>query len=760
MDAALKRMTIASCLVLLVLLLGSCAKDPEKAKAKYLASGQSYMKKGRYGDAAVEFRNALRLDPRFVDAYYQLAQADLAQHEWRAAYGSLEKAIELDPSRLDARLDRGRLYLAARDFTDAEVEASTILKREPNNVAAHQLRGAALIGQQKPDEALVEFSKLTELRPNDASAYVNLALVEISLRHFAEAERYLKEAVVVDPKSLQAWTDLANFYRLQARQPEAEQVLQEAIAKNPDGASLYLDWASAVASQGRKEDAEAVLARLRKQIPNSADVAQAIGDFYFQMKETDRALVEYRRGLLLTPKNLELKKRMQDLYLTTRQTQLAADLDQEVLKDSPKDTIVLVNHGRLLMAQGNPQSAVVFLQKVVADAADSAQAHYYLAMAHWQNGDTGQARTALMEALKVSPDMQLALESLVRLSLDQGNAVEARTYAGELRQQFPFDPEYRLLVAEVLTRQGQLGPAEQEILIAKQLAPNDSNVRLSLAQVYSAEKKWSEAQKVFETSVQLDPHNTTALAQFAEFLVARGQDARALALVRQYIATNPNDANGHQILGALYFGAKNYSDAQTELERSIQLDPNNMQAYLRLGKLFEATGRTDTAIAQYQKALDLHPKQALLATLVGNLYLKKGELGAARRYYDQALGADPNFPVANANMAWVDAQEGKNLDVALGMAQKAKSLMPEVPSITDTLGWVMYKRGNYDGAIPLLRECVQKSPDSANFRFHLGMTLLAAGQKARGREQLEAALRMNLDAPDAHEARQALELAN
>jgi len=515
-----------------------------------------------------------------------------------------------------------------------------------------------------------------------------------------------------------------------------------------------------VASQGRKEDADVVLEKLRRQVPNSADVAQGIGDFYFQMKETDRALVEYRRGLMLTPKNLELQKRMQDLYLTTRQTQLAADLDREVMKDAPKDTVVLVNHGRLLMAQGNPQSAVVFLQKVVADAAESAQAHYYLAMAHWQNGDTGQARTALMEALKISPDMPLALESLVRLSLDQGNAGEAQNYARELRRQFPFEPEYRLLLAETLTRQGQLAPAEQEILTAKQLAPNDPEVRLSLAQVYSAQKKWTEAQKEFEASVQLDPRNTTVLGQFAEFLVARGQDAAALALVRQYVAANPSDANGHQILGALYFGAKNYGDSQTELERSIQLDPNNMQTYLRLGKLFEAIDRNDMAIAQYQKALDLHPKQALLATLVGNLYLKKGELGTARKYYDQALAADPNFPVANANMAWVDAQEGKNLDIALGMAQKAKSLMPEVPSITDTLGWVMYKRGNYDSAIPLLRECVQKSPDSANFHFHLGMTLLAAGQRAKGKEQLEAALRMNLGAPDAQEARQALELAN
>src|ERR1700735_2899196 len=90
-----------------LVLLSSCGRDPQKAKAKYLASGQSYMKDGKYGDAVIEFRNALRLDPRFVDAYYQLAQADLAQNDWNAAYTSLEKAIDLDPRRLDARLALG-----------------------------------------------------------------------------------------------------------------------------------------------------------------------------------------------------------------------------------------------------------------------------------------------------------------------------------------------------------------------------------------------------------------------------------------------------------------------------------------------------------------------------------------------------------------------------------------------------------------------------------------------------------------------------
>ena len=122
------RTAIGLCTV--ALLLSSCKSDPQKAKAKYFASGQKYMTQKKYGDAAVEFRNAIRIDPRFADAYYQLSQAALAQHDWQAAYVSLGKAIDLNPALLDARLERGELYMAARQFDKAEEDANTVLQTD------------------------------------------------------------------------------------------------------------------------------------------------------------------------------------------------------------------------------------------------------------------------------------------------------------------------------------------------------------------------------------------------------------------------------------------------------------------------------------------------------------------------------------------------------------------------------------------------------------------------------------------------------
>ena len=307
-------------------------------------------------------------------------------------------------------------------------------------------------------------------------------------------------------------------------------------------------------------------------------------------------------------------------------------------------------------------------------------------------------------------------------------------------------------------RETQYRQAEEQFMAAKRLAPNQAAVHLDLGQLYAVQKKWAEAEKELESAVQLDPANTIVLGQYADFQVARQQSPKAVARVQQFVDASPNNPQGHLMMGALQFQAKNYSAAQVEFEHANQINPKDVQPYLRLGQLYQVQKQTDAAIAQYQKALDVQPRSAPLCAMIGNLYLEKDDLKAARQYFQKALDIDPNFTVAIANMAWVDAQEGKDLDVALGMAQKAKSQAPELPSITDTLAWVMYKKGNYSGAIPLLQECVQKSPNSAEYRYHLGIVLVAAGQKDKGKSQLQAALQMKqLKDADAQQARQSLQ---
>jgi tetratricopeptide (TPR) repeat protein len=739
-------------------LLSSCKSDPQKAKAKYFASGQKYMTQKKYGDAALEFRNAIRIDPRFADAYYQLSQTALAQHDWRGAYASLGKAIDLDPALLDARLERAQLYIAARQFDKAVEDANAVLEKDPKNGGAYYVIGTSLLRQQKPEQSLAAFSKVAELLPNDANSYLNLAAVEISLRRLADAEEHLKTAVAKDPKSLRARLDLANFYRMENKLPEAQEALQAGIQSNPDAPQLYIDWANMLYDTGKPAEADAVLDRLRKQMPKSADAAIMIGDYFLLKNDKDKALAEYRRGLAASSGNIEIEKRMQELYLTTNQLEEAAKLDSQLGHQAPKDPLINVLHGRLLLAQGKKQDAIIALQNAVKNSPSSAPAHYHLALAYWQNGNLGQANSELLEALKASPGMPMVLRSLVQLNLLQNHISEAQVYAQELVQRNPADASARLLLSSIYLREGQLHSVEEQLLAANRLAPNQANVHVQLGMLNAQEKKWKPAEQEFETAIRLAPSDLTVVSAYADYLVSRQQTQQARALLEKYVESNPNNSPSRVMLGTLELQSKNDSAAQSQYEQAIQIDPKNILAYLRLGGMYQARNQSDAALVQYQKALDLQPNSAALIALVGNVYLQRNDPESARKYYARALQADPDFPVANANMAWVDAVEGKNLDAALAMAQKAKSQVPELPAITDVLAWVMYQRGNYTGAIPLLEDAVKKAPDSSQYHYHLGMALMAAGQKDRGRAQLQTALQMNtpLRPAEKEQAEQAL----
>jgi len=230
--------------------------------------------------------------------------------------------------------------------------------------------------------------------------------------------------------------------------------------------------------------------------------------------------------------------------------------------------------------------------------------------------------------------------------------------------------------------------------------------------------------------------------------------------VTQYLATSPDDAEAHIILGTLHAGAKQRDLAKAAFQRAVQLNPKIAQGYLQLGQAYQDLGETDSAIAQFAKALPLEPRSAVLHAMLGNLYLSKNNIDMARKRYEQALAIDPNFAAAVNNLAWLYAQHGGNLDVALSLAQKGKELFPDSPSTTDTLAWIQCKKGLYAAAIPLMQECVQKVPSSPTYHYHLGMALLAIGEKQIAKQHLQTALRLKLNQEDSRQVGEALAKLN
>src|SRR5450631_445760 len=91
--------SIRSVAVILAVLVGlvSCSRDANVVKKRYLESGNKYFEKGRFKEASIQYRNALKRDPKYGAAHYKLALVSLKVGDVAAAVGSLRRAIELVP---------------------------------------------------------------------------------------------------------------------------------------------------------------------------------------------------------------------------------------------------------------------------------------------------------------------------------------------------------------------------------------------------------------------------------------------------------------------------------------------------------------------------------------------------------------------------------------------------------------------------------------------------------------------------------------
>jgi Tfp pilus assembly protein PilF len=71
------------------------------------------------------------------------------------------------------------------------------------------------------------------------------------------------------------------------------------------------------------------------------------------------------------------------------------------------------------------------------------------------------------------------------------------------------------------------------------------------------------------------------------------------------------------------------------------------------------------------------------------------------------------------------------------------------------LGRILFRKGIYDQAVRYLQDAAAKD-DSAIYKYHLGIAFWKAGNRARGREVLTAALRQDPDSPEARMVRETL----
>src|SRR5205085_8288119 len=104
-------------------LFSGCTRDPNVKKAKYVESGKAYYDKGKYREAAIQFQNALQVDPKFADAHYELAKSYMKLEVWSSAFRELARTVDLQPENTPAQLDMGNMLLGGGALPQSQAKA-------------------------------------------------------------------------------------------------------------------------------------------------------------------------------------------------------------------------------------------------------------------------------------------------------------------------------------------------------------------------------------------------------------------------------------------------------------------------------------------------------------------------------------------------------------------------------------------------------------------------------------------------------------
>jgi tetratricopeptide (TPR) repeat protein len=334
-------------------------------------------------------------------------------------------------------------------------------------------------------------------------------------------------------------------------------------------------------------------------------------------------------------------------------------------------------------------------------------------------GRSEEAEKLLNEILAENPGLPEATRALAFLALTEERLEEAKQHFGELRG----DTRYR---SEAFYYLGRIAETERDFLQATRSYARVTDgthaveAQLRTARILSAELNDSEgAVRHLREFGEANPRfGSNMLVAQSQLLLQMQQPTEAMALFEEALAKSPDDPTLHAAHVQLYVilqqdavERRALDEAEALLGEGLARYPDNPSLRYSQALLYEEQGKMRKAVTVLEGLVDESPDDAALLNALGYLLTDQFDRhDEARGYIQKALAMDPDNPAIIDSMGWVLYRLG-DYDAALSYLERAYRLEAD-PEIAAHLVDVHWALGDRETALELLRTTLEKNPES------------------------------------------------
>lgn len=788
LSAVLKSMTAAGVLLLLV----GCGSAEDRAKS-YYQSGMEYLDKKDYTKAAIEFRNALKLNENYADAWMGMALLEQQAQNWQRAYSDLKKVVELDPKNVKGLVGMATIETMANDTAAALKSIDAAAAIEPDNPDIKASRASILFKKGEKKAAVEEAQAALKLKPGHPDATQVIAADLLDKGQIEAALAMLDKVIAENPKNLalymmklqvlnkvkdeniqeagarqlvEAFPEEKLFHDLfikylvnRGKKDEAEKVIRDSLAVHPDDIGLGLELVGFLMAYRSPASARDELLKF---------IAAGTQPFKYQMALAELDIANNRqseaedmlRGLVkdlgISENGIAARLKLSSYLLSAKRYSEAQTLVDEVLKNDTQNLDGLTQRAMLSIESGKIDDGINDLRSVINLDPKNVNAHLMLASAYERNGQMELAAKEFSDAVDVGNHSAKPGLAYVSFLQRHGNVDRAEEILRDLETREPLNPDVLAPLSNILAQKGNWKGAED---VARQLAslPDGKATNLPLGTSLMGQKKYDDAIEAFKKAVAERSADQQSLTALVGAYVAAGRLSEADAFLSSAQQASPQNATIIAMRGVVQFKNNQPDLAKASFAAAIARDPTAPFGYESMADLLASQNNA----AEAEKVLNdgiknVKDNASLRLSLAGRLELD-GRFEDAIAQYELMMATKSNSLVVVNNLASLltdHRTDKQSLDRAAALAQVLRN--SPVPQFRETLGWSLVTSGNTRDGLSLLERTIAELEGLPVAQYHLGVAYAKSGQKELAAKHLNIALGLEKSADAQEKIKKAL----